>query len=185
MLEPGRGYVALDGFLVSANVGVTPWLSLGAGTPVIPPTDGSFRRPYWVIPKVRLFARDRTSVALCVAHAVVSRDTRLGVAYVVGTRGTADRSITVGGALAYIVDKNHAGDDYTGAAAAFLIGGERRISPRWFFLTENYLTTEGGLLSAGFRFSGRHFVTNLSALSMVAFGDGVIVLPVVTFGWKF
>jgi hypothetical protein len=56
---------------------------------------------------------------------------------------------------------------------------------RWFFLTETYLTTDGGRFSAGVRLNREHFIANLSAISVVTFGDGIVVLPVVTLGWRF
>lgn len=186
MLEPGRGYFALDGpLLLSANVGVTPWFSIGGGfVPLVGDDDPSL--PFWVIPKFRLFARGRTSVALCVAHAVVSRDERIGLAYLVGTRGTDERSLTVGGALAYLVDRSPGDHDDTGANGALLVGGMRRLNATWTVLTENYLTPAGGILTVGFRLDRRSFTADFSGVTLVDFGGAdAAVFPAISLGWKF
>lgn len=182
MLEPGRGYVAADGLLLtSVNVGVTPWFSFGAGTVPL----GGGRLPYWVIPKVRLYSGERTNVALCVAHAAVSLDAGLGVAYVVSTTGTADQAFTIGAAVAYLVDDNDTGEDYTGAAPALLLGLQRRIHPRWSLVTESYLTTDGGVAALGFRLQRRQFMLDLDVVAPFVFGEGAFVFPAVSLGWKF
>ena len=185
MLEPGRGYVTFDGlWLASVNVGVTPWLSMGGGMPVIPAAEGG--PPFWVIPKARLLSRGATSIALCAVHAVIGDEGRLGALYLVSTTGTAERSFTIGGALAYFHDDNDTGEDYTGAGPALLVGGERRIHPRWSFVTENYLHIEGAIISAGLRLHRRRFIADFGAVAPSVFADGVMdVFPTVSLGWRF
>jgi hypothetical protein len=190
MLEPGRGYVSFDGlFLTSANVGVTPWFSVGAGAFALPLLSEGGPVPYWIVPKVRLASSGTTSVALCAVHAAgVSDGVRFGTLYIVSTTGTAEGSFTIGGALVYVMDRNDTGENYTGSAPALLIGGERRIHPRWSIVTENYLHTAGGLLSVGFRLHRQRFMADFGVVAPVVFHDGLdgfVLGPTISLGWKF
>lgn len=181
MLEPGRGYIAMDGLLLAtASVGVTPAFSFGAGTLV---GWGEGGRPFWIVPKFRLLSRGNTSVALTVVHAVLPDHNRMGLAYLVSTTGTADRSFTIGGAVAYYKDHDDPAND--GARPVFVIGGDRRLNPKWTVLTENYLTNEGGVLSVTARRQRGRLTVDLGAFMLFDLGDGAFVLPIVSAAWHF
>ena len=147
MLAPGQGYVTFDGILVATlQVGVTRQFSMGGGTLLFP--TGS-AHPMWVTPKVQLYGSDRVNVAAGVIHMFIPGEARSGFAYTVGTIGGVEASMTIGGGVLYGDDT----DDRARAAVApvMVAGGERRVSPRVSFVTENYLGAHGGLLSGGVR----------------------------------
>jgi hypothetical protein len=160
MLVPGQGYVTFDGLLVATvQVGVTRQFSMGGGT-LLFPTGSS--HPMWVTPKVKLYGRDRVNVASGVIHMVVPGEWRQGFAYTVGTIGGVEASMTIGGGVLYADDT----DDRARPAIApvMVAGGERRVSPRVSFVTENYLGPHGGLLSGGVRWRLTDWQVNLGVM---------------------
>jgi hypothetical protein len=186
MLEPGRGYVAFDGYLLamtSVNVGVTDWFSFGAGTMPLATVGDDPTLVYWVIPKFRLYGGDRTDVAICAVHSKFLDD-RLGLLYLVGTRGTEDRSVTLGAAVAY-VDEHNTYEDNRGAAAALLVGGDTKLSDKWSLISENYLTTEGGVASLTWRRTRGRMTWDFSLVGPFVFGEYGYVFPTISAAWRF
>jgi hypothetical protein len=181
MLAPGQGYVSVDAILlVTAQVGVTPYFSIGAGTHSILFLAGA--RTFWVTPKVRVYHSDRASVAAGLANIFIPGVGHAGLAYGVGTFGTLDASVTVGGGALYAVG----GDprDASGTMPVVVIGGERRFRPRVSFLTENYAGAHGGLVSAGVRW--RLPAWQISLGGMVPFGRDFAVPGIwFSFAYKF
>ena len=160
MLAPGQGYVTFDGLLVATvQVGVTRQFSMGGGT-LLFPTGSS--HPMWVTPKVQLYGSDRVNVAAGVIHMFIPGEARSGFAYTVGTIGGVEASLTIGGAILYGDDM----DDRAGPAIApvMVVGGERRVSPRVSFVTENYLGPHGGLLTGGIRWRLTDWQVNLGGM---------------------
>jgi hypothetical protein len=178
MLEPGQGYVAFDGvFLATAQVGVTPYFSIGGGTPVV---WFGRARPFWITPKVRIYKGDRTSVAAGVMNLFLPGVGRLGMAYGVGTIGTLEASMTIGGGVLYAnaSDEDRRDGDFAATPVA-VIGGERRFHPLVSFLTENYVGLHGGLLTNGVRWRLDAWQINLGGT--LAFGRD-FVFPGLYFG---
>ena len=160
MLAPGQGYVTFDGLVVATvQVGVTRQFSMGGGTLIVPL---GIPHPMWVTPKVKLYGSDRVNVASGVIHMVVPGEWRQGFAYTVGTIGGVEASVTIGGGVLYVDDP----DDRRGPGTApvMVVGGDRRVSPRVSFVTENYLGPHGGLLSGGIRWRLTDWQVNLGGM---------------------
>jgi hypothetical protein len=65
-----------------------------------------------------------------------------------------------------------------------MLGGERRLSRRVKFITENYVFTGGGLLSGGVRFLGESLSADIGLVTPVGVGE-FFAFPIVNFVWKF
>ena len=92
--------------------------------------------PLWVTPKLQIVASKELDVAVGTMHFFGIEDLNGGIAYAVATHGQPDAAVTVG-----------AGWGYSGSnvgSAIIMLGGERRMSPRTKFITENYVSTKTG-----------------------------------------
>ena len=177
-LPAGGGYVAVyEVFLPQVQVGVTDWLSLGAGTPLFF-GDGS-ERPVWVTPKLRVFDTGRTQGALGVMHFFNVGDGNLGIAYGVLTRGSRDSGVTVGAGYAY----DRTSGDVDGAPVG-MFGGEHRVSRRVKLVTENYVFEGGGLGSFGVRFLGDRLSADLGLVVPLGMGE-TVAFPMINFVYRF
>ncbi len=65
-----------------------------------------------------------------------------------------------------------------------MLGGERRLSRRVKFISENYIFNGGGIASVGVRFLGERLSADLGVFAPVGV-DEFVVLPVVNFVWTF
>jgi hypothetical protein len=149
-LPQGQGYVCVyELILPFVQYGVTDRISIGGGTPLWFGFDkGS--RPFYITPKVQLVNTGRTQVAVGAMHAFVDGFDGGGVAYGVVTRGDNDKSITASTGVFYADGAAH--------GVIVSVGGERRITDRIRFITENAITQTGhGMISGGTRFMGRHW----------------------------
>lgn len=156
------------------QAGVTDRISIGGGTPLVFGFDEA-NRPFWVTPKVQVYDSDRRQAAVGVLHLFNFDGDGVGIAYGVGTFGSEDDALTVGAGMAY------AGDSRGGV---MMIGGETRPRPNLKLITENYVWRGGGILSAGVRFMGERFSTDLG-LAVPWGGDFFIAFPVVNFVYVF
>lgn len=184
MLAPGQGYVAFDAvFMVTVEAGVTKWFSIGAGTSPVFWFVEDVRGPFWVTPKVQIYAGERTSVAAgAVAVFVPGVEGSVGLGYVVSTTGTAERSFTIGGAFGYLADD---GEGESGVSSPLvIIGGERRVSPRVSVITENWVGAHGGFVTLGVRRHGRRMQGDVG-LALAFGGDFVFPGIVANFAVKF
>ena len=175
-LAPGHGYVSVRELGFGAfQVGVTDRLSFGAGTVLFYP------KVVVLTPKYQLYRGQTVSVAAGVVHLTRFGDEGFGAAYGVVTKAFERGSLTTGGGILYArADHGSAG---SGVA---MIGGERRISSRVVFVTENYIFfAGGGLASAGVRLIRGRFAADLGVMAPFAPGSVVAAAPVVNFGWKF
>jgi hypothetical protein len=171
-LPAGRAYLGgYQALIPFAQAGVTDRLSLGAGAP-LPMIAGML----WITPKLQIFDTGRTQAAIGAVHAFAGGSAQGGIAYAVVTSGAPDASITVG-----------LGVDYSGHARATvaMIGGERRVSGRSRFLTENYVVPGGGVVSLnGIRMSGRKLSADFG-LGLVFAGDDVMPFPILNVAYSF
>lgn len=191
MLAAGEGYVgAFELFLPFLSFGITDYLTIGGGTPVVP---GAVGRVFYLTPKIGLRAGDRTDLAagLIAFHDTGSYDplddfATAGVLYLVGTHGDADRALTLG------VGWGFAGEEVNNRPAA-LVGFESRLSPRLKFVSENYLisyrtsrgTDFGQLFSGGVRIFGDRLSADAGLGFMYDSGDLQCCLPLVNFVYNF
>jgi hypothetical protein len=176
-LKRGEAYLGAYEFLLpTVQVGVTDRLSIGGGTPLVFGFADEADRPFWVTPKLQVMDSGRTQVAVGVLHAFAG-DEGGGVAYAVATHGTAARSLTMGGGLAY--------NGNGGRAGVFMLGGDRVVRRNMKLITENYLASTGvGAVSGGVRFFGDRLSADL-ALVLPIVETPLGVFPVVNFVYLF
>ncbi|MCC7043850.1 MAG: hypothetical protein IT183_08305 [Acidobacteria bacterium] len=200
-LRKGQGYVGVYEFVLPfVQVGITDRLSFGVGTPLLFVGDDT-SRPVWVTPKYQFYRGSRVTAAAGVMHFhVFGEDARVGLAYGVATIGSDDNAWTVGSGWAYSrYYENQYGPGcwtvpyqpceptrvaQTEGSPVVMVGGERRLSRRVKFLSENYVFQGGGIASFGVRFLGERLSADLGAAIPLGL-DEVIVVPVVNFVWTF
>jgi hypothetical protein len=176
-LKRGQAYLGVYEFLMPfVQVGVTDRLSVGAGTPLVFGLDDG-NRPFWVTPKLQIFDSRATQIAVGVLHAFDLDGEGVGVGYLVGTRGSAQSSVTVGGGLAY--------GSNGGRAGVLMVGADRQVRRNLKLITENYIWNGGdGVLSGGVRFFGDKLSADLAVAFPVGAG-GFFGFPVLNFVYVF
>ena len=171
-LKQGTGYAGVyEIVLPFVQVGLTDRISFGAGTPLIF-GDGS-AHPFWITPKVQVYASASVQASVGVMHFLNVGDGTLGIAYVVGTRGTTDSAVT--GGIGYAYERSY---NRKNGAAVVMIGGEHRVTRGMKILTENYIFNGGGILTGGVRWMGEHFSADL-ALVVPTDGNSTVGFPLV------
>jgi hypothetical protein len=193
MLNQNEGYISVfELFLPFVSYGVTDYLTLAGGTPIVPEGIG---RIWYLAPKVGAQLGERTSLSAGVLAFFESSDElddvgSLGILYAVGTHGTEDTAITGG------IGFGFAGDDVENRPL-FLLGGETRVSPRIKLLTENYFITYrqtepdgestalASALSGGVRFIGGRLSADAGVAVLLDEEDSFCCLPLVNFVYNF
>ena len=181
MLKQGEGYFA-DYYLFFPTVtfGLTDRITFGCGMSIIPGADQLF----YFTPKVGLISTESFNVAAGALIVKVPGDAdddnaSVGILYGVGTFGGPDASVTAG------IGYGYSGDDLADRPV-FMIGGEKRLSRRIAFVTENWIVPgTDPLVSGGFRFFGRKMSVDLGLMNMLgedAVSPGV---PYIDFVFKF
>ena len=177
-LKQGAGYFGVYEILLPfVQVGLTDRISFGAGTPLIFGDGGA--RPFWITPKVQVYASESTQASVGVMHFLNVGDGKLGIAYVVGTRGTTDSAVT--GGVGYAYDRSY---DSKNGAAVVMIGGEHRMTRGMKILSENYIFNGGGILTGGVRWLGERFAADL-ALVVPTDGGTTVAFPLVNVVYSF
>jgi len=177
LLAPGETTVTTYQLFVvpAVQVGITSRFQLGIGAPAY--------RSVLIAPKVKVYSRGasersslRTDIAAGVAHAWVPGVGGGGYAYVATTYGTIDAAVTVTGGVFY---------DSSGATKPVLaVGGERRLSPRVVWITDNHFTRDGVLTAGGFRITGPNKSVDF-VLGWLIADEGIAPLPMLNIGWKY
>jgi hypothetical protein len=136
-LRRGEGYVQNINFLViGANYGVSDHVSVGMLASLIPGIRLS-DQALAVTPKFSTsLSNDQWHVGGGVLYARAA-GTGLGVAYGVGTYGSADRNLTFGLGYGF-------GEGGFGNRPVFVLGGASRVGRRISLVSENYLFAVGG-----------------------------------------
>lgn len=176
-LDKGQVSVGVFEFIAPfVQIGVTENFSIGGGTPLIFGVE-DIDRPFWVTPKLRIFNSGSVQASVGVLHVFdTSEGDSAGIAYGVGTFGSSDNAVTVGGGMAY------SGDSRGGI---LMVGGERRVHRSIKLITENYLWKNGeGVASGGVRFIGERLSADL-ALAIPIGADDLFAFPVVNFVYVF
>lgn len=182
----GRTLAASEGYfgvfeLVFAFVsyGATDWLTLSGGLPLIFVNEAP---PFYLAPKARIFSTPsaQVSVGVFTLFSLSDEGGFGGIAYGVGTFGSADNAFTVGAGLPFA--EGDVADE-----PLVMIGGETRIGRSVKLLSENYLILgEGALVSGGVRFFGERLSADLGLVAPVGFdSDGFFAFPVVNFTYSF
>jgi len=162
-------------FLPFVAVGVTDHFTIAAGAPVL---FGQFD-PFYVAPKLRVLHSASAEVSIGTL-ALVADGEAIGIAYGVGTFGTADHALTVGLGFGF------AGSDFSSQPVA-MIGGEVRADARVKLITENYFLPgeTGAVISGGIRLIGERFSTDLGMMGLAGGDAPGCCLPVVNFSYAF
>lgn len=175
-LPKGEGYFADHWvFLGSVAYGITDDITIGGGGLLSPESK------FWFLtPKVRIVAHDNFNLSAGVFLAGWGSDGPGGIGYLVGTfGGSPDGNLTVG-----------IGNGFAGSRSAkdqlIMIGGERRLSKRTAFISENYFTPgwADALVSYGMRFMGERLTFDLVFVS-TAKGITFPGFPVIGAGFRF
>jgi hypothetical protein len=201
-LRAGEGYLgAFELVLPFLSYGITDWLTVAGGTPIIPEVIG---RVVYLAPKVQLVQTERATFSTGVlAFFNLADDDEfdetevVGIGYGAGTWGSRDNSVSLGAGWAF------AGTDVENRPA-FMLGGEARMSRRAKLITENYLittresdydpvtgtATEGtgflGLVGGGVRLFGERLTGDLGiGLMLSSEDDPICCLPLVNFVYNF
>ena len=182
MLKQGEGYFA-DYYLFFPTVtfGLTDRITFGCGMSIIPDV-GVNEQLFYFTPKVGLISTGSLNVAAGALIVKVPEDAdeaSVGILYGVGTFGGPDASITAG------IGYGYRDGDLTDRPF-IMIGGEKRLSRRIAFVTENWIVPgTDPLVSGGFRFFGRKMSVDLGLMNMLgedAVSPGV---PYIDFVFKF
>ena len=157
MMKRGEFYVAVDAFSIGiVRVGVTDRFSIGVGRPL-------YANTTWITPKFQIFEDHHVAVATGVLHLFAPGFGTGGVGYGVGTIGSRDNAVTAGMGWFYGKDDDgvHVGEP------VLILGGERRMTRRSKFVTENYVFGDGVVLSAGGRFMRRNVTMEFGGMFIV------------------
>ena len=184
MLKQGDGYFS-DYYLFFLGVayGMTDNITIGGGISIFPGVDID-KQIFYFTPKVGLKSAKNFNFAagaLLVKLPFDDDDTKTaGILYGVGTYGTSNGSITAG--LGYgFVDRDFA------EKPMIMIGGEKRLSRRMAFVTENWIFpgVDQPLISYGVRFFGETLSIDLALLNTI--GEHALFpgIPYVDFVFNF
>ncbi|MDO7845423.1 hypothetical protein Q5H92_03570 [Hymenobacter sp. M29] len=160
-LRQGEGYLQdIDIILVGVNYGITDNISVGALVPLLPGVGGNV---FAITPKVSGQISEKFSIG---AGALYARAFGVGggVAYGVGTYGTADDNATLGLGYGFADGKG------ASSSPVLLLGGAKRLSRGFSVLNETYIFSEGLAGLVGGRLQGERYGGSLGFL----YGSGYI-----------
>lgn len=185
-LKKGEGYFA-DYFFVFPGIayGVTDNITIGGGMSIIPGVDIPDQLFYFT-PKIGGEISKDLNVAVGALVATVpdsfdsDAPTTAGIFYTVGTYGTPDVSVTAGIGYGYV-------DDELADKPMVMVGGEKRLSRRMSFVTENWMVpgVDNLIISYGVRFFGESLSVDLALVNTLGedfFFPGV---PYIDFVYNF
>ena len=169
--------------------GLSSRFTLGGGLSIVPSDDFFRNNIYYITPKVGLIQSPNVNVAAGAFFGFAGWDLdgdedvgSFGILYGVGTFGSSDGHLTIGSGLGY------GGGDFADRPIV-MIGGEKRMSRRTSFVTENYLLPgeSNAAISYGIRFFGEKLSVDLAFWN--AFGSDVEPIfpgiPYLAFAFKF
>ena len=186
MLKKGQGYFSdYYIFFPGISYGLTDNITLGGGVSLFPGL-GFDKQIYYFTPKIGLATSKNTSLALgalviSIPHKVFDENVpAFGILYGVGTYGGPDGSITAGLGFGFV-------DNRVANKPVGVIGGEKRISRRISFVSENWIfpKVDNPLISYGARFFGENMSFDLGFITPT--GEDFIFpgLPWVDFVFNF
>jgi len=170
MLKQGEGYFADYYILFPGFVyGITDNFTIGGGMSLIPNVNID-EQIFYFTPKIGLKASEKFNIA---AGALIVKmpgfdeedgDSPLvGILYGVGTTGTPDASFTFGLGYGFV-------DGEFAKKPMVVIGGEKRISRRTAFVSENWIMpgVENPIISYGLRFFGEKMSVDLALINILS-----------------
>lgn len=168
MLKQGEGYFSdYYIFFPGIAVGITDNITLGGGMSLFPGT-GFDEQFFYFTPKVGLKAEGNLNFA---AGALIIKlpdwgddddSPTVGILYGVGTWGTTDGSFTMGFGYGFVGGK-------LADKPMIMLGGEKRLSRRTAFVTENWILpgADQPLISFGIRFFGEGLSVDLALINTI------------------
>jgi len=184
-LKKGESYFA-DYYLFFAMfaVGVTNNVTLSGGMSIFPTPDFLKYNIFVFTPKVALIHRDGGALSIGAMMVKLpgfgeSAPPSVGIVYTVGTLGSPNGSITGGAGYGYV-------DWKLADKPMLMLGGEKRISRRTAFVTENWMMpgVDYPMISYGVRFFGEKLSVDLAFINY--FGELIFPgIPYVDFVKKF
>ena len=166
MLKKGQGYFS-DYYIFFPGIayGLTDNITLGGGVSLFPGL-GFDKQIYYFTPKIGLATSKNTSLALgaliiSIPHKVFDENVpAFGILYGVGTYGGPDGSITAGLGFGFV-------DDRVADKPVGVIGGEKRLTRRISFVSENWIFpgVDNPLISYGARFFGENISIDLGFIT--------------------
>lgn len=184
MLEKGKGYFAdYMLFFPSIAFGITDNLTIGGGMTLLPGVDID-DQVFYFTPKIGINTTSSTSIAagalILALPEIDDESPTVGILYGVGTFGEPDASLTLG--LGYGFVKDEIADK-----PMVMLGGEKRVSRRISFVSENWVIpgVDEPLVSYGFRFFGEGISVDLALFNVL--GEDIFFpgIPWVDFVFNF
>lgn len=185
-LKKGEGYFA-DYFFVFPGIayGVTDNITIGGGMSIIPGVDIPDQLFYFT-PKIGGEISKDLNVAVGALVATVpdsfdsDAPTTAGIFYTVGTYGTPDVSITAGIGYGYV------GDEFADRPMV-MVGGEKRLSRRISFVTENWMVpgVDNLIISYGVRFFSESLSVDLGLVNTLGEDTFFPGIPYIDFVYNF
>lgn len=164
MLQKGDGYFQdIYLFFVNAVYGLNDNLTIGGGTSIFP--GGNIdKQIFYLMPKVGLKATENLNLAagaLAIRIPFDNEASTSGILYGVATYGKPDASITAG--LGYGFVKHEVANK-----PMIILGGEKRISRRIAFVSENWIFPDTEpLVSYGVRFFGEGLSVDMAFFNTI------------------
>jgi hypothetical protein len=173
-LPRGQTYLGVySGLAPFLQVGITDRFSAGIGTPLVFTDD--WDRPFWVSPKLQVYAGNGNYASVGVLHAFAGDD-NVGIGYGVFTKETSGGAFTLGAGAGY--------SSHGVQSAVVMVGGEVPVRRNIKWITENYAWDGTVVSSGGFRFFGERLAADL--VLAIAFTDSsTFAFPVVNFVYRF
>ncbi len=186
-LRPGEAYFSdFWVFLVSAGVGVTDRVTIGAGMSLVPGVSLD-KNLLFLLPKVAVINQPKLKVAVGGLLARVggfeSGSQSLGILYGVATTGSRESNLTIG-----------AGWGYVGGTLSnkpvLTLGGQHRVARRLSLISENWFfpfdNSSSGIISYGVRILGEKIAVDLAFAIPIDNGDAWLPgIPLLGFAVKF
>lgn len=179
----GEGYVGLfELFFPFVSFGVTDWLTISGGTPIVPEFMGEV---FYLAPKVRVLSLPRFQASTGVLAFFDSGidGGSLGLLYGVGSAGDGDRSGTLGVGFPFVASGDHS--DFS--EPIVLVGGEHRTGRITKVMTENYLFLHDSavLVTAGMRIFGERFSGDIGIGAGFGSEESFCCLPLINVVYTF
>ncbi len=185
-LKKGEGYFA-DYFFVFPGIayGVTDNITIGGGMSIIPGVDIPDQLFYFT-PKIGGEISKDLNVAVGALVATVpdsfdsDAPTTAGIFYTVGTYGTPDASVTAGIGYGYV------GDEFADRPMV-MVSGEKRLSRRISFVTENWMVpgVDNLIISYGVRFFSESLSVDLGLVNILGEDTFFPGIPYIDFVYNF
>ena len=185
-LKKGEGYFA-DYLFVFPGIayGITDNITIGGGMSIIPGVDIPDQLFYFT-PKIGGEISKDLNVAVGALVATVpdsfdsDAPTTAGIFYTVGTYGTPDVSVTAGIGYGYV------GDEFADRPMV-MVGGEKRLSRRISFVTENWMVpgVDNLIISYGVRFFSESLSVDLGLVNTLGEDTFFPGIPYIDFVYNF